>query len=426
MGKNCIKLLEMLLKVKIIIRKNKVEKSFCIIFDRYLKFIPLFIFPIDYIFNHFVIKITHIKLISAINLDLFSFLLSLVTTTVVLLLTYYNKIWIRVNIHKNRIILFLIFASILTFLYIIGIFLYNNDIAIEKWDKISLFRIAVSLISFLTALYAPAYILDRILLRTKWTVADKIVFYPVVSALILSLLEYLNLLFETSIPYRALTVILIGTTILLLYVSCHHARYSFHIDVDLVEALGLSIVIGFRLFIFYSVLGEENIFLRGDMFGDTHRVAFLMKYGLKAYLLSPVGDYPIFHSLLWSTLSKVSVIPYINTLILIAFFNQVFSILALYILAKFLFRDSRSALLTVILWTILSGFSWTLVKLDAPAKALSGSELLDYIEIISRRLGKYSGSIVSPTYMDGNALTRLWSLGLFFNLDWSVGEGVFR
>ncbi|MEM4677487.1 MAG: hypothetical protein QXY55_06320 [Candidatus Korarchaeota archaeon] len=290
---------------------------------------------------------------------------------------------------------------------------YDSYIAFDEWNNISLYRIVIALLYLLIVLYAPAYIIDKALLRSKWDIVEKIGFYPVISTLILSLIEYFNLLFKMNISYRFLTVILIGIVVLLIYIYHRHSHLSLCVNVNLVEVLGLGIVIGFKIFIFYSVLGEENAFLRGDMFGDAHRVAFLIKYGLGAYLTSPVENYPLFYSFLWSVISKVIPLPYVNTIICIAFFNQVFSILALYILAKVAFRDSRSALLSVVFWTFLSGFSWVILKVDAPATSFSDSGLLDYIEIISRRLGKYSGSIVSPTYMDGHALTRLWSLGLF-------------
>jgi hypothetical protein len=150
------------------------------------------------------------------------------------------------------------------------------------------------------------------------------------------------------------------------------------------------------------------------MWSEANAVASLNKYGLKAYLSSPVETYPPFYSLFWSGLLELFPFPYLNGVLIIAFFNHLFSILAFWLLARLLFKDSRMALLSVILWTTLSGFSWVNLSLNPPTGALSGNQLLEHISTVSQHFGVHSGSIISPIYADDHALTRLWSLGLLF------------
>ncbi|MDI6846753.1 MAG: LamG domain-containing protein [Candidatus Bathyarchaeia archaeon] len=303
--------------------------------------------------------------------------------------------------------------------------------AFEEWRYISPLRIFSSLSILVAALYAPAYFLHRAMLRRfKWSIVEKFAFYPVISALMLSVIEVIAVMFRFSIPYREIfALLLIGLLVELLRkhlrVSYAHGEYH-HIDINLKEALGIVAVIGFNLFILWSAIGGEDAFLRGDMWGEAHKVAFLIKYGLNEYLTLPVMGYPPLYHFFLSMLSESLFIPYINGLLITAFFNHLFSILALYALAKTLFRDSRSAIFTVILWTTLSGFSWSNLMLNPPSEVLSGNGLLDYLGLVSQRFGVHSGAIISPIYADDHALTRLWSLGLLFASMAALLKGYFN
>jgi hypothetical protein len=293
-------------------------------------------------------------------------------------------------------------------------------IAFQNWNELPPMLIFVTVVVYVNLIYAPSYILNKIVLtQFKPTFLEKIVFYPVLSGLIFGLLNIIDTYFKVGIfSYPLIMLLLNGVLIILLlhdYKSSESKRLIYtEISVDWLEILGVIFAVVFNMFIFYSAVGESNAFLRGDMWGDAHKVALLTKYGLKGYLASPVEDYPPFYSIFWSALTKSLPIPYINGLLIIAFFNHLFSILTLYALAKVLFKNSREALLTVILWTTVSGFSWTYLIINPPPNVLSGNELLNYVSQVSMRFGVYSGSIVSPIYADGHALTRLWSLGLLF------------
>jgi len=296
----------------------------------------------------------------------------------------------------------------------------NRQIAFQNWNEIPPILILIAIAVYANLLYAPPYILNKTVLpRFKLTFLEKIVFYPVLSGLIFGLLSIIDMHFKAGIfSYLLIVLLLNGALIALLLHDYKSSKLKgliyTEISVDWLEMLGVIFAAIFNIFIFYSAVGESNAFLRGDMWGEAHRVALLAKYGLNGYLVSPVEGYPPFYSLFWYALTKSLPIPFLNGLLIIAFFNHLFSILALYTFAKMLFKNSRNALLTAILWTTLSGFSWTYLVTNPPLNVLSGNELLNYISQISSRFGVYSGAIVSPIYADDHALTRLWSLGLLF------------
>ena len=381
------------------------------------------VFTISYTISWIIINITNVKLISAINLNLFSFWISLVIAAVVLLLEDGQIILhIRTSLspRSNKIIVscvaLVIGAILLVFVYSTINF---SQIAFEEWSYISPLRIAFFLATFSVALYAPAYILHKTLLRKfKWSIIEKGAFYPVLSAIMLVLLEVVGTITRVDIPYGAIFVVLLGGTLIVFLNErrrISNASSSLpHIDINLKEVLVLTTAIGFNLFIFCSAVGGGNPFLRGDMWGEAHAVAFMNKYGLNAYLASPVEGYPPFYPLFWSAILELLPFPYLNGLLIIAFFNHLFSLLAFYLMARILFKDSKMALLAVILWTTLSGFSWVNLVPNPPTGALSGNQLLGYISTVSQHFGVNSGSIVSPIFADDHALTRLWSLGLLF------------
>jgi len=295
-----------------------------------------------------------------------------------------------------------------------------RHIAFQNWNELPPFLIFVTILVYANLIYALPYILNKVVLsRFKLTFLEKIVFYPVLSGLIFGLLNIIDTYFKAGIFSYSLIALLLNSVLVILllydYKSSKLKRLIYtEISLNLLEILGVIFAAMFNIFIFYSAVGESSAFLRGDMWGDAHAVAALTKYGLNGYLASPVENYPPFYFFFWSALIKSLPIPYINGLLIIAFFNHLFSIIALYAFAKVLFKNSRDALLTVILWTTLSGFSWTYLIINPPLNVLSGNALLNYVSQISMHFGIYSGSIVSPIYADGHALPRLWSLGLLF------------
>jgi len=383
----------------------------------------LIIFIVTYIIGRIIINLTNVKFISVVNLNTFSFLLSLITATVILLLEndiLILRIKLPLSFRSNRLVFFcatLLIGTLILILVYEGI--YFRQIAFDEWSNMSLLRITYFLIVFSVTLYAPAYILHKLLLRKfKWCIIEKFIFYPVLGAILFVLMKVIRTIINIVIPHVVILLTLLSG-MLIVFLSEHRRNTNnpsspCYLDINLKEVLALTVAIGFNLFIFYSALGGENAFLRGDMWGEAHTVAFFNRYDLNAYLESPIENYPLFYSFFWSAILELLPFPYLNGLLFIAFFNHVFSILAFYMLAKLLFKDSKTALLSVILWTTLSGFSWINLMLNPPTSLLSGNELLNYISKCSQRFGVHSGSMVSPIYADDHALTRLWSLGLYF------------
>jgi len=383
-------------------------------------------FFLSYMLNSIIIRVSKIDYISQINLDVFTLILScLVTVSIATALSanndklrYFN-IEISYKVYFLTIILGVFFLSIYI---IVSHILYseNGRIIFQAWNEIPSIQIFIAIVVCANLLYVPSYILNKtILTQLKLTFLEKCVFYPALSGLILALLGVADLYLKTEIFSSSLIILLLNSLLIVLliynykYDKLQKSAYV-GISINLLEIFGIISAMMFNAFIFYSAIGECNAFLRGDMWADAHRIAFLAKYGINGYLASPVEGYPPFYSFFWLVLTRSLPIPFINGLLIIAFFNHLFSILALYIFAKILLKNSRSALLAVILWTTLSGFSWTYLIINPPLNLLSGNELLNYVSQISRHFGIYSGSIVSPIYADGHALTRLWSLGLLF------------
>ncbi|MBS7281383.1 MAG: LamG domain-containing protein [Candidatus Freyarchaeota archaeon] len=388
------------------------------------------VFVVSYVLILTIVDVTNIKYVSAIDLGLFSLFLALLITSSVLLLEknhsflqmYLPKIVKIDNILPLRIIP--VIGSIVFFLayLVVNSTTYYYYIAFEEWYTISPFRLLVSIVILLELLYIPAYILHRTVLhRFKLSIQERLVFYPVISALPLTLMGVFSASLRFEVFYKELFLLFLNVAIIMLLLhDCRINRDSYSlskhvgININKAEIFGILAAVAFNFFIFYSAIGGENAFLRGDMWGGANQIAVLSKYGVGGYLNSPVMTYPILYGLFWSALLGFLPIPFINGLIMIAFFNHAFSILALYTLAKILFKDTKSALITIILWTAFSGFSWLYAVLNHPLQMLAGNDLLNYIIKIHIHFGVFSGAIVSPIYADDHALTRLWSLGLVF------------
>lgn len=383
-------------------------------------------FLLSYVLSSVVIRIFKIDYISQVNLNIFTLILScLATISIGVVLLANNgklgcfKMKISRRIYLLMSILGVFSISICTVIPII-VYRESRQIAFQNWNEIPPVLILVAVVVYVNLLYAPPYILNKtVLTRFKLTFLEKIVFYPVLSGLIFGLLNIFDTYLKVGIFSYPLIVLLLNSALITLLLrdyksSKFNGLVYTEISVDWLEVFGVIFAATFNIFVFYSAVGESNAFLRGDMWGDAHRVAFLTEYGLNGYLASPIEGYPPFYSFFWSAVTKSLPIPYVNGLLIVAFFNHLFSILALYTFAKVLFKNSRNALLTIILWTTLSGFSWTYLIINPPLNMLSGNELLNYVYQISMHFGVYSGSIVSPIYADDHALTRLWSLCLLF------------
>ncbi len=378
----------------------------------------LIVFIISYILSWIILKIVNLESISAISLETFSFFLSLViTVTFISLYDDPDEISIPDGFKKISpllIVIILVFVALVFSFFAVFPSSYDG-LAFQEWSKLSIPTLILSLIILTASLYIPAFIVHKIFLyKFNLSNLEKLAFYPVLSALILTVTELFGQFLRINIPYRIVFVFLSVAVLFIIKREKKNSDSNHGPSVISLRTLGVIAAIGFNLFIFYSAIGAENAFIRGDMWGNAHDVAFLGEKGLSTYINSPTHDYPPLYSIFWCALSQLMPIPYINEVLIIAFFNHIFSVLALYVLAKVLFGDSRRALLTVILWTTLSGFSWSYLISNPASLALSQNELLRYISGIAQNFGVHSGSIISPIYADDHALTRLWSIGLLF------------
>jgi hypothetical protein len=363
-------------------------------------------------------KFIKIDYVSQLDLNIYSAIITLLVSIFVAILMDLN-IYISLELKVKYSILKFIFIIVLSSAILLSRFAYKDCyyLAFSNWNEISLDQIFISLLLIVSIFYVPSVILEKFL-KSNLTFTEKITFYPVFSSVLLIFIGIITSYFKTNIIvfvflFFIFISFLLITSLIYEYRSSSSRRVEIHINI--LEILGILSAILFNFFVFYMAIGESNAFIRGDMWGDTHRVAVLAKYGLRGYLESPVEGYPPLYAFLWLTISNILPLPFINGIIIIAFLNHALSVVALYVLAKNLYKDYRSALLTVILWNALSGgFAWSYMIFNPPPERLSGKQLLNYIDEISVYFGKYSGTIVSPIYADGHALTRLWSLYLLF------------
>lgn len=391
---------------------------------------PFLVFIISTVIIWLAINITNIRLASAIDLGLFTFFLALLVTVVFTFLLEGNSILLKIRLsnvlYSKRIresVSVLITPNVILAAGVIALFiayimvnpsLYNEIVYLEGYN-LSPFQLLVSAAIFIELLFAPAYIIHRTLLRRfNLNILERITFYPIISALVLGTLGLIIAYFKIAFQEK-LFVLVLSTMLIVLLLWNHKSptshQFTHQWDVNLLEALGIVAAVTFNLFMFYSAIGGGAPFLRSDMWHTAYCVAMLTKFGLSGYLSQGL-TYPIFYTCTVYAWSEVLPLPYVNDLLFTAFFNHVFSIIALYTLAKIMFKDSRSALLSVAMWTVFSGFTWLFVMLYPPLWSLFGNELLLYISLIGGRIGLYSGAVLSPIYADGETLTRLWSLCL--------------
>ncbi|MEM3594643.1 MAG: hypothetical protein QXS27_07920, partial [Candidatus Jordarchaeaceae archaeon] len=396
------------------------------------KEMPFLVFFFSIVTIWLVINVSNVRLASAIDLGLFSFFLAFLVTVVLTFLSERNVISLkirlsnvlyskmirenlRVAITPNTILSVGVVALLIAYLTF-NPFYYNELVYLEGYN-ISPFQLLVSAAIFIELLYAPAYIIHKILLRKfSMNFLERMAFYPVLSALVLGVLgliiAYFRIALQEQFPVLVISILLV---VLLLWDHKRFAghKFTYHWDVNLLEVLGIVAAAAFNLFLFYSAIGGGELFLRGDMWQNAYWLAIIAKFGLTGYLSQGI-TYPVFYTCTLYFLSEILPLPYINDLLITAFFNHIFSIIALYTLAKILFRDSRSAMLSVTIWTVLSGFSWIYVMFSPPPWSLSGNLLLFYVATVVGYFGTYSGAFLSPICADGECLTRLWSLCLVF------------
>ncbi|MGE5533258.1 MAG: hypothetical protein ACM3UN_02785 [Bacillota bacterium] len=366
-----------------------------------------------------VVFFTNVWMLSAINLYAFCFFLSTVLASLIIFLRYREQLILKVRKFSALRILFglalVVIACVLAFQYFfvgfsLGVF--------HQWTNIFPLSLVFSVFSFVATLYAPAYVLHQAVLRNfQFKLLEKVVFYPVISALMLGALGFFFInSFSELLPITNLVLFFIAS-VFLFYRHFRERTVDSNkqtVSIDLSQVLVIVSIILFSSFLFYCALGM-NGFIVGDMWGDAHKVSLISKFGVDALFSSPVDTgYPPFFYIFWSAIVGVTPLPIVNGLILTAFFNHTFVVLSIYLLARSVFKNSGAAVLSAVLWVIFSNFSWTGVLVSPPADVLSGGDLLTFITSLYNRFGFYSGARISTIYADGHSLTRLWALGLFF------------
>jgi len=388
----------------------------------FLKAIVLFlvISVLCYVLLCWMMETFKITYISLINLPIFCLLLSLSISFCVLvyLLPIITKSTLRIKV-SEKCLLWDITLSLLPLL--LGIILLANFdkyfqygfMAFQQWDLLSPLDITLTVIMYCYILFGLPYIVDKLLFRFRFSNSEKVVFYPVLSMLFLGFVGFLLPSFQNVWFLKFILPFLIGG--LLIFILNKEYRDSpLILHLNIAEIFGLVLVIIFRLFIYYSAIGE-GLFLHQDMAYQATYIARLNRYGLLGYLGAPSTErYPVFYFSAWSSISKILPLPYCNILIITTFFNHVLTTISFYVLAKKLFKTSRESLFSTFAFTFLSGFSWFYLLTNPPTGQLSAIELYNYVRMIHDKFGMYSGSTVSFIYADVHALVRLWSLNVCF------------
>jgi len=372
-------------------------------------------FSISYVLSSLALSVTGLDQLSTVNLLLFSFCLSLIVASVLLLLDIDEmRLKLQLSAQTRRIVFSLVTVPLAILLFYFYFANAGSKDAFSDWSILSFFDVSFFTVAFFVLIYAPSYVLHRLLLP-KWSLnlLEQVVFYPVMSAPLLVLLKVATDLGHFVVPY--------GLVVLGLFLGAFLTYFYFHfkkqnlvpsvsLDIDLKKVLVIAGVLLFNLAIFYLAIGSGSAFLRGDMWPEAGNIAFLNKHPLVDYFSLPGANYPPFSFVFNSEISSLVPFPFINGLIISAFFNHFISVLAFFLLSKILFKDSKKSVVAVALWSILSGLSWTYLIFNP----LGDGQPLDILTSIAQRFGMYSGSTISPIYADGEALTRLWSLGLLF------------
>ena len=350
------------------------------------------------------------------DLNCFCILVAAIATFTVYLLLFRPRGLFILNLKRRIIVSLLLILTIMSFSGAI-INLISPEykhVVLMPWYDIAHYSVLVSLSTMLLLTYVPAYFLNRCMLKCKWTFLEKAIFYPIISLTILGgtnlLLSLLNLH-----RYTTWSIILLVTSIIFIWYLVRLLRNgkSVVLNIDALEVLGLLLAIAFRLFVFYSAIGD-NFLLRGDALFHIHQMAFVNKFNIIKYYYIYRRPYPVLFPLYWLAIANACSIPLINMATLIATFNQVFSIISMYAFVKLLTGSRLAGTISVILWTTLSGFGWISSIESPPEESLtSPSAYLEYISHIAGRFSYASPPVHPPTYIGGHTLVRFWGLCVY-------------
>lgn len=357
--------------------------------------------------------------IAQLNLDVFGIIVSLcggLALTVLMAEFDEKKIILKKSLFRKIV-------AILVML-ILPYFTIRKDVydysLFKEWPSLSWYDLLLVTLFILLIHYGIAEMFVKSLLGGgRFSLVEKLVFYPLISAFILAIIGVALSSFKLRDFYHdALLVIL---ALLLISIILYFFNYclpdSIVVSVSsILQASCLVLIIAFRFYVLWYVLGAENTFLKWDSFYVVWYIAKINRFGLLGYLSAPYTErYPIFYFLVWSSLSKIMPFPLINLLVIVAFFIQAFSVLSYYLLLFSLTKDRRKSLLSVIIYNLLSGFSWLYLFSNPPA-ITAKKDIISYVRQIHDKFGMYSGSTVSLQYIDIHTLTRLFSLSIFFSV----------
>jgi len=378
--------------------------------------IMLIIFVIFKLVSNFI----RLQIIAQLNLNVFGIIISLCGALVFSFTSFEFRERKIVILDKKTL-----FTTYIVFLVVmLSYFLGRKDIydysLFMDWTSLTWDVLFVAM-SIVFILYNLGKITTELLFREyKFDINEKIVFYPLIGLFILAvigaILPPLEVLreYRKMLPPAALLMILLGAA----FLSFARGR-SRYITIKLstiLQALCLLSVIAFRLYVFWYAVGDGNAFLKWDNFFAEWYVARINRNGLLGYLSAPHTErYPIFYHLALSSLSRILPFPLINLLVIIAFLIQVYSVLSYYLFSLSLTKDWRKSMVSVLIYNLLSGFSWLYLLTGVPPLA-DEKGVVQYIRQIHDKFGMYSGSTVSFQYIDTHTLIRLLSLSIFFSI----------
>lgn len=363
--------------------------------------------------------------ISQINLSTFSIFLSMLLAFFILFV-FFGQGLLRLEISQRSLdncLLFSVFCiallSSVGFLIRFDIYHAYGSMAFLPWTQIPLFDLFLISLSFCCLLFFPGLVLHRLLFsKYRLDFMGKLVFYPLLSMFSFGFLGFVLPSFLDIIYLKFLFPIMFAS--LLLIFSVHNLKTrkfesAKSVSVDMRKYIGLFLIIMFAFVILYSVVGETSAFLRGDAARTVENIGFMNKYGLSGYLNAPLTEhYPVFFFSSWSAITKFLPFPYVNTMLIVEFFNLAFMILAFFLLAKSLFKSMHKSLLSTLFFVVLSGFALYFVLVNPPASPLSGNDFSNYVGQLFNKIGTESGAKLSYIYADDHALIRLWSSGVTF------------
>ncbi|MEM3709053.1 MAG: hypothetical protein QXF43_05395 [Nitrososphaerales archaeon] len=288
-------------------------------------------------------------------------------------------------------------------------------LAFQYWNILSIEDILSTTIIYCYLLFIMPYLIERVFLKHAFSLDEKIVFYPVIGMMVLGFLGFLLPPIAETWALKFLLPFLLSLLLLFVFKFKGKNNHTSVLHLNPFEIFGLILITAFRIFIYYSALGDD-LFIKQDMVYQAGYIGRINRYGLIGYLSSPLTEhYPAFYFCAWSSISKLIPLPYINILVLASFVNHVLATLSFYVLAKKLLGDYTKALFSTFALIVLSGFSWLYILREPLTQQLSAEGLYNYIRRIHNKFGMYSGSTVSTIYADIHSLVRLWSLNVYFS-----------